>query len=291
MQNHQYSVDRKSSANASDAAEFGALAVQSGRYSNQALLFALAQLFVQNTAPRHWEVDQFQELMLNLIPVADLSTRQELGRLLSQATHTPARVLHALELEPLQDQPKPSPLPHTPEPVLVQQQPVYQIDQLKQMLPLQISRKMAQVAALAAKRGDRHILKSILASHLTVSRPFADFLLSNHDGLFLATALRALRMPGAVAHSILLASEGLESRDLIYVPHMVKSFERLDPEACRKRLKDWERAFCTGRLQVPADRNVTKLQKSHTRVGIAGPQSPNRQEVMSRLTEDHRKAS
>lgn len=232
---------------------------------------ALARLFVQNTAPTLWEVEQFQELMLNLAPEADVKTRQELLQLLSLNMHTPTQVLDTLAMTPIQDLPKPE-VPDSILPVdpASQQQPVYSIARLKDMLPLQISRKMAQVAALAAKRGDRHILRTLLASHLSVSRQFADHLLTNPDGLLLATALRALRMPSTIAHTILLASEGLESRDLIYVPQMVNSFERLDPEACRKRLKDWERAFSRAQAETITGNQAATLQTNYLRPGFEG---------------------
>lgn len=232
---------------------------------------ALARLFVQNTAPTLWEIEQFQELMLNLAPEADAKTRQELVQLLSSNMHTPTQVLDALAMTPTQDLPK-ADVPGSISLVdpVPQQQPVYSIAQLKDMLPLQISRKMAQVAALAAKRGDRHILRSLLAAHLSVSREFADHLLTNPDGLLLATALRALRMPSTIAHTILLASEGLESRDLIYVPQMVNSFERLNPEACRKRLRDWERAYCGEQAEIKTDKQATTLQTNHLRSGFEG---------------------
>lgn len=230
---------------------------------------ALARLFVQNTGPTLWEVEQFQELMLNLTPEADAKTRQELLQLLSSNMHTPTQVLDSLEMTPIQGLPK-NEVPDSIPPVdpVPQQQPIYSIARLKDMLPLQISRKMAQVAALAAKRGDRHILRSLLASHLSVTRQFADYLLTNPDGLLLATALRALRMPSTVAHTILLTSEGLESRDLIYVPQMVNSFERLDPEACRKRLKDWERAFSGAQAETIAGKQAATPQPSYLQPGF-----------------------
>ncbi|WP_306262237.1 hypothetical protein [Pararhizobium sp. IMCC21322] len=232
---------------------------------------ALARLFMQNTAPTLWEVEQFQELMLNLAPEADAKTRQDLLQLLSLNMHTPTHVLDALEMKPIQGMPKnegPDNIP--PVDPVPQQQPVYSIARLKDMLPLQISRKMTQVAALAAERGDRHILRSLLASQLSVSRQFADYLLINPDGLLLATALRALRMPSANAHTILLASEGLESRDLIYVPQMINSFERLDPEACRKRLRDWERAFSRAQAETIAAKQGATVQPNDQKPGFNG---------------------
>lgn len=269
MPNIQYHSSAESAANASDLADFQALSASSGRYPNQALLMALARLFVQNTGPTLWEVEQFQELMLNLTPEADAKTRQELLQLLSSNMHTPTQVLDSLEMTPIQGLPK-NEVPDSIPPVdpVPQQQPIYSIARLKDMLPLQISRKMAQVAALAAKRGDRHILRSLLASHLSVTRQFADHLLTNPDGLLLATALRALRMPSTVAHTILLTSEGLESRDLIYVPQMVNSFERLDPEACRKRLKDWESAFSMAQAETIAGKQAATLQPSYLQPGF-----------------------
>lgn len=232
---------------------------------------ALARLFLQNTAPTLWEVEQFQELMLNLAPEANAKTRQDLLLLLSSNMHTPTNVLDALEMQPIQSLPKEEGPDNSPPVDLVpQQQPTYSIARLKDVLPLQISRKMAQVAALAAKRGDRHILRSLLASHLSVSRQFADYLLTNPDGLLLATALRALRMPRSIAHTILLASEGLESRDLIYVPQMVNSFERLDPEACRKRLRDWEKAFSRAQIEKAAGQKVATHKPNYLQPGIHG---------------------
>lgn len=252
---------------------------------------ALARLFVQNTAPTLWEVEQFQELMLNLAPEADVKTRQELLRLLSSNMHTPTQVLDTLAMTPIQDLPKTevpdSILPVDPVP---QQQPVYSIARLKDMLPLQISRKMAQVAALAAKRGDRHILRALLASHLSVSRQFANHLLTNPDGLLLATALRALRMPSTVAHTILITSEGLESRDLIYVPQMVNSFERLDPEACRKRLKDWERAFSRAQAETISGNKAAMLQTNNLRPGFEVRISEDVQEANERTSDFQRMA-
>lgn len=272
MPNLQCHPSAESAAYVSDLADFQALSASSGRYPNQALLNALARLFMQNTAPTLWEVEQFQELMLNLAPEADVKTRQDLLRLLSLNLHTPTNVLDALEMKPIQSLPKDHGSDNTVpvESDSQQQQPVYSIARLKDMLPLQISRKMAQVAALAAKRGDRHILRSLLASHLSVSRQFADYLLTNTDGLLLATALRALRIPKAVAHTILLASEGLESRDLIYVPQMINSFERLDPEACRKRLKDWEQAFSRAQVETIAGSQAASLQPDYQQPGVKG---------------------
>ncbi len=229
--------------------------------------------------------------MLNLLPFADAATRQELAGLLCPHLNTPTSVLNALTSEPVEERPIQSPPSKAPKPVRIQhQQPTYSIDRLKEMLPLQISKRMAHVAALAAKRGDRHVLRSVLASHLAVSRDFTDYLLTSQDGLFLATALRALRMPGPIAHTILLAREGLECRDLVYVPQMVKSFERLEPEACRKRLKDWEAAFYASNGQTPASRNAAKHQPDYRTKGTGGLQQGKVHEVRMRISEYRRKA-
>ncbi|MEH6725646.1 MAG: hypothetical protein V7703_05755 [Hyphomicrobiales bacterium] len=291
MQNYHYSADQKPDADALGDAEFHALTARPGRHPSPALLLALAQIFVHNSAPKLWEIDQFQELMLNLLPFADAATHQELARLLGSHLHTPTSVINALKSEPADERPKQSPPQTLPKSVPVQQQqPNYQIDRLKGMLPLQISKRMAQVVAMAAKRGDRHVLRSVLASHLAVSRDFANYLLTNQDGLFLATALRALRMPSPIAHTILLAREGLECRDLIYVPHMVKSFERLEPEACRKRLKDWEAAFCANSGQSQESRNAAKHQPNQSSKGTGSLQQGRVHEVRMRISEYRRKA-
>lgn len=288
FQNNTYAA---SAAKPLGDVDFHTLSAPTGRYPNQALLMALARLFVQNAAPNLWEVEQFQELMLNLSPEADANTRHELISLLSSNVHTPASVLTALEMKPVQDVPIdmiPEDVP-TSNPVLPQQ-PVYAIARLKDMLPLQISRKMAQVAALAAKRGDGQILRSLLASQLSVSREFADYVLANPDGLLLATALRALRMPRTVAHTILLTSEGLESRDLIYVPQMMSSFERLDPEACRKRLRDWERAFSQGRLAKTFGKQAATHQPNHKQPSFNAQSSARSRTVNERISRAQRKA-
>jgi len=290
MQNHEYSADQKPAADPLGDAEFRALTARAGKHPSQALLLALARIFVQNSAPRLWEIDQFQELMLNLLPFADAATRQKLDRLLCSHSHTPTSVLNAMKSEPADERPKQVPPETVPKPVLVQQQPIYSIDRLKEILPLQISKRMAQVVAMAAKRGDRHVLRSVLASQLAVSRNFTDYLLTNQDGLFLATALRALRMPGPIAHAILLAREGLECRDLIYVPQMVKSFERLEPEACRKRLKDWEAAFCANSGQLQASRNAAKLEPKRRSKETGSLQQDKVHQVRMRVSEYHRKA-
>lgn len=250
MQNHQSIADQESVAEAHADDAFHALTTRSDKRPSPALLLALARLFTQNPAPRLWEIEQFQELMLNLLPFSNSDTQEELKRMLRPNVHTPARVLTALET--IADRPLSAPS-HREEkqksPAPTRKQESYSVNRLKQILPLQIPRQMALVAAQAAKRGDRHVLRSVLANHLSVSRPFTDYLLTHENGLMLATALRALRMPTAIAHTIMLAREGLETCDLVYLPQMVKSFENLEPEACRKRLNDWETLFSGGTSQ------------------------------------------
>lgn len=267
MQNFQEKTSDLRAAQAFGDADFRALTSTTGRYPGKILLRAIAKLFVQNDSPSIWEIEQFQELMLNLIPSTDIATRNELSLLLAPYVHTPTGVLEALEQNVTAEEPIQVNLEKNQSPILGRhRQPVYPIAQLKELLPLQISRKMALVAARASRRGDRYILRSILSSHLSVSRSFMDCLLTHHDGLFLATALRALRMPHEAARTILLSREGLESRDLIYIPQMISSFERLNPEACRKRLKDWEKAFSLGgghkALGVSAEKHLPQFVQS-----------------------------
>jgi len=106
----------------------------------------------------------------------------------------------------------------------------------------------------------------------------------------LTTALRALRMPSTVAHTILLTSEGLECRDLIYVPQMINSFERLEPEACRKRLKDWERAYSMAQAETIAGKQATTLQTNYLRPGFEGLNSKDVREATERTSDLQRMA-
>ncbi|MEP0519679.1 MAG: hypothetical protein ABJO09_07170 [Hyphomicrobiales bacterium] len=239
MKNLKIETGRTISAEADIGGEFRTLSAQSGRRSAPALLRALAMLFLQNPAPNHWEINQFQELMLNLLPNADEPTRQDLMTMLSQKDQTPDKVMRALQRAKAAD--RSAPKPHKP--ASETQQPRYTVEQLRDLLPLQISRKMATVMSLAAKRSDGHTLRTLLATHLDISREFSEHLLQNPDGFALAAALRALRMPGDVARDVLNASNGLHNRSVTSLQQQIEQFDRLDPEACRKRLHDWEMAF------------------------------------------------
>jgi hypothetical protein len=291
MLNHQSNADQKSVAEAVADDAFHALTARSDKHPSPALLLALARLFIQNTAPSLWEIEQFQELMLNLLPFSDSDTHAELERLLRPNVHTPARVLTALETarDSARSTPPPPEMKQKPAPV-PRKQPVYSVNRLKQILPLQIPKQMAQVVAMAAKRGDRHVLRSVLASHLSVSRPFADYLLTHENGLLLATALRALRMPTAVAHTIMLAREGLEVCDLVYLPQMVKSFENLEPEACRKRLNDWEMAFSASTSQPQGSRTAGQYDAMPMASPGRATQDPAVAAFNTRFAEELRKA-
>nr|WP_306265746.1 hypothetical protein [Pararhizobium sp. IMCC3301] len=247
MSNRKYQVEHRLVAGLTGNGEFRALASVSGKHPDQALLRALTGLFIQNTAPTLWEIGQFQELMLNFLPVVDSATRQELMVLLAEHPHTPEKVRTALASEfVVKSRQMKMPLIHDPAQISRRQQR-YTLKQLRDILPLQVSGKIARVAALAAMRDDRNTLRTVLATHLTVSRPFAEHLLSEPDGFALATALRALRMPDQVARTILLACQAMHSSRLTGLPQPFESFKRLDPEACRKRIMDWEQAFLTKR--------------------------------------------
>tara|TARA_R110002073_G_scaffold54676_1_gene140646 strand:- start:42 stop:914 length:873 start_codon:yes stop_codon:yes gene_type:complete len=255
MSNRKHQVENRFVAGLTGHGEFRALAGVSGKHPDQALLRALAGLFIQNTAPTLWEIGQFQELMLNLLPVVDSATRQELKAILADHPHTPDKVRTALASEfDLESGPTNVPVFTDAEPA-ARRHPRYSLKQLRDILPLQISGKIARVAALAAMRADRNTLRTILATHLTVSRPFAEHLLTDPDGFALATALRALRMPERVARDILLACHAMHSSRLTGLPLQIEPFNRLDPEACRKRVMDWEHAFLNiGRPHIPKSR-------------------------------------
>lgn len=288
MSNRKYQTENRSVAGLTGGGEFRALTDVPGRHRAQVLLPALTGLFMQNTAPTLWEIGQFQELMLNLLPVVDRSTRQDLMAMLSHHPHTPDKVLTALASE-FHVQNSPETKPAAGHAVSApRQHPRYTVKQLRDILPLQVSGKMAKVAALAARRNDRNTLRTVLATHLSVSRPFADHLLTNPDGFALATALRALRMPKQVARTILLASHAMHSSQLTGLPQQIESFDRLDPEACRKRLLDWEQTFLNGRKPQPQIRSRSGHQPHYIQAGedgsrpsditrrAAGPASPGR---------------
>lgn len=239
MKNLKIETNRIISAEAENSGEFRTLSARPGRQSTPALLRALAKLFLQNPAPNHWEINQFQELMLNLLPNADEPTRQDLMTMLSQKDQTPDKVMRALQRAKAADRSA----PQSSKPASELQQPRYKIEQLKRALPLQISRKMATVVSLAAKRSDSHTLRTLLATHLDITREFSEHLLQNPDGFALAAALRALRMPGDVARDVLNVSNGMHNRSLASMQQQIEQFDRLDPEACRKRIRDWEVAF------------------------------------------------
>lgn len=270
MQNFKIETSRVIDAEAESSGEFRTLSVKSGKQSTPALLRALATLFLQNPAPNHWEINQFQELMLNLLPNADEPTRQDLMTMLSQKDQTPDKVMRALQRAKAADRSAPQPT----KPKLETQQPSYTIEQLKKALPLQISRKMATVVSLAAKRSDGHTLRTLLATHLDITRAFSEHLLQNPDGFALAAALRALRMPGDVARDVLNASHGMHNRSLTSVQQQIEQFDRLDPEACRKRIHDWEVAFLRRMRSAtePSQKSTSRTghQPQYDRSGLEG---------------------
>lgn len=241
MQNLKIETSRIILAETEQSENFRALTVKKGRHdSTPALLRALATLFMQNSAPNHWEIEQFQELMLNLLPYADEPTRQDLMTMLSQNDQTPDKVMQALKRAKAADRTAPKSINAAKEAPVKQR---YTVEQLKNSLPMQISRRMANVVSLAAKRSDANTLRTLFAKHLDVSLHFSEHLLQNPDGFALAAALRALRMPGDVAREVLVASHGMHNRSLTSVQQQIEQFDRLDPEACRKRIRDWEAAF------------------------------------------------
>lgn len=240
MKSFKIETSRAISAEPESDGEFHTLSLKTGRQSTPALLRALATLFLQNPAPNHWEIEQFQELMLNLLPNTDEPTLQDLIDMLSKKDQTPDKVMQALNRAKAADKSAPAAARAAS---AKPQQPQYTVEQLRKTLPLQISRKMATVVHLAAKRSDSHTLRTLLAAHLNVTRQFSEHLLQNPDGFALAAALRALRMPGDVAREVLYASHGMHNRSISSVQQQIEQFDRLDPEACRKRIRDWEVAF------------------------------------------------
>lgn len=270
MKNLKIETSRHISVDSENCGEFHTLSVTTGRQSTPALLRALAALFLQNPAPNHWETEQFQELMLNLLPNADEPTRQDLMTMLSQKDQTPDKVMKALKRAKAADRTAPI----ATKPTSAMQKPRYTVEQLKSALPLQISRQMANVVSLAAKRSDSHTLRTLLASHLNVTREFSEHLLQNPDGFALAAALRALRMPGDVARQVLHASNSMHNRSLTSVQQQIEQFDRLDPEACRKRIIDWEVAFLKRlageQKSVPSNTTRTGHQPQYDRSGLEG---------------------
>lgn len=217
--------------------------------------------------------------MINLLPTVDVKTREDLNEMLSNNPNTPRKVHEALKPEarrlPVQElELMPDAIrdanreaietidPVMGDPVMgdpVMGDPVmghaaklkenrfkrkFSIEKLRSSLPSQIPQIMANVVGLAARRNNRHTLRTVLSVNLRISRAYADHILNDSDGFPLAAALRSLRMPRDVARDVLMAGNGKISANPIDNPEAhLDQFDRLDPEACRKRVLDWNTAF------------------------------------------------